>query len=150
MKMTHIAIMKKQWGMIPKILAGEKTIESRWYKTKRPPWNKIKKGEIVYFKNSGEPVTTRATVAKIFQFSDLTPKKVREILEKFGQEDGIAKEKISFYTKLFADKKYCLLIFLEKPKMVKPFQVSKKGFGAMAAWLTGPSLQLFRFSPEHP
>lgn len=129
--------MKKSWGMIPKILSGEKTIESRWYKTRRAPWGKIKVCETVFFKNSGEPVTIKATVVKVFQFLNLTPKRVREILEKFGKEDGISKEKILYFAKLFVDKKYCLLIFLKNPQKVKPFEVNKTGFGAMSAWLSG-------------
>lgn len=28
--MIHIAIMKKEWGFIDKILTGQKIIESRW------------------------------------------------------------------------------------------------------------------------
>ena len=128
--------------MIPKILSGEKTIESRWLKTKRAPWGKVKIGETIYFKNSGEPVTIKAAAAKVFQFEDLTPAKVREILKKFGPEIGVEK---SFY-KLVRDKKYCLLIFLKEPSNVSLFAVSKKGFGAMAGWMTAPSLRLFRSS----
>jgi len=30
--MQHIAIMKKSWRLTEKILAGEKTLETRWYK----------------------------------------------------------------------------------------------------------------------
>lgn len=134
--------MKKSWGMIPKILSGEKTIESRWYQTKRAPWGKIAAGETVYFKNSGEPITVKAKVHKVIKFESLTPKKIREILEKFGDQDGIEKEKISFFAKLFADKKYCLLIFLKDPQKVKPFEINKKGFGAMCAWITSKKLPL--------
>lgn len=54
--MEHIAIMRKSWGLTSKILSREKKIESRWYNSKYPPWNRIKKGEIVWFKDSGEPV----------------------------------------------------------------------------------------------
>jgi len=43
--MDHVAIMKRSWGLIPKILSGEKTIESRWYKKRIPPWNRISKGK---------------------------------------------------------------------------------------------------------
>jgi len=57
--------MRKSWGLLPKILTGEKTIESRWYKNKCSPWGKIKRGDVVYFKNSGEPVTIKAEVSKI-------------------------------------------------------------------------------------
>lgn len=140
--MVHVAYMKKSWEMIPKILAGEKTIESRWYKTKRMPWGKIRPGDTIYFKNSGEPVTAKAKVAKVLQFSDLSVGKIREILEKYGLEVGVD----SSFFETVKDKKYCLLIFITNTRKIRPFSVSKKGFGAMTAWLTGPSLRLFRFS----
>ncbi len=133
--------MKKSWEMIPKILNGEKTIESRWYKTKRAPWGKIAAGETVYFKNSGEPVTIKAKVQKVLKFESLTPKKIKEILKIYGKEDGISEEKISFFAKLFAVKKYCLLIFLKNPQKVKPFEIDKTGFGAMSAWISVQTLQ---------
>lgn len=138
--------MKKSWGMIPKILSGEKTIESRWYETRRAPWGKIETGEIVYFKNSGEPITARAKVSKVMKLDRLNSKRIEEILEKFGKNDGIPPEKISYFAKLFKDKKYCLLIFLSGARQVRPFWVSKAGFGQMTSWLILPSRQLFRFS----
>lgn len=147
--MIHIAYMKKSWGMIPRILNGEKTIESRWYKTKRAPWGKITAGETVYFKNSGESVTVKATVAKVLQFKNLNPEKIRGILEKFGKEDGIEKEKIPFFAKLFTDKKYCILIFLKNPKKVQPFEINKKGFGAMCAWITANKLDRLMLLQHH-
>ena len=47
----HVAIMKKSWGLVEKILAGEKTVESRWYKSKCVPWDRIKPKDIIYFKD---------------------------------------------------------------------------------------------------
>jgi hypothetical protein len=111
--MDHVAIMKKSWGLLPKIISGEKVIESRWYQSKHSPWGTIEKGDAVYFKNSGEPVSVRAGVAKVLSFSDLTPKKVKEILDRYGQDDGIEESKMPDFFKLFKNKKYCLLIFLK-------------------------------------
>ena len=54
--MHHVAIMNKSWNLIPKIISGEKSIESRWYQTKRTPWDKIKAGDKIFFKNSGEAI----------------------------------------------------------------------------------------------
>ena len=122
--------------MTGKILSREKKIESRWYKSKRSPWENINKGDRVYFKNSGEPVSIKAKVKKVISFSDLTPKKVKQILDKYGKDDGIGKEKTPEFYKLFKDKKYCLLIFLENPRKIKPFDINKEGFGNMSAWLT--------------
>jgi len=134
--MEHIAIMKKSWKLTPKILSGDKKIESRWYKFKHQPWNNVRKGEVVYFKDSGEPISIKAEVDKVLQFSDLTPIKVMEILKKYGRADGLAAKDLPGYYRLFRDKKYCLLIFLTNPVRVKPFNVDKKGFGTMASWLS--------------
>lgn len=131
--MDHVAIMRKSWGLLPKILSGEKTIESRWYKNKSAPWGDVNPGDIIYFKNSGELVSVRVRVRKILRFENLTPIKVRELLLKYGKDDGITD--IEKYFQLFKDKKYCLLIFLKKPQQIKPFDIDKHGFGVMVAWM---------------
>lgn len=133
--MEHLAIMKKSWGLTEKILNGEKKIESRWYITKRAPWDNIKKGETVYFKDSGCPVSLKAKVSKVLQFSDLNPSKVKTILNKYGKQDGIEKE-MDYFLNRFKNKKYCILIFIESPKKVKPFSIDKSGFGNMSAWIS--------------
>lgn len=134
--MDHVAIMKKSWGMIDKIISQEKTIESRWYKFKHSPWGKIEAGDMVYFKNSGEMISVRAEVGKVISFIDLTESRIKEIIEEYGERDGIAKGDEDKFIDLFKDKKYCLLVFIKKPEMVTPFMIDKKGFGAMAAWIT--------------
>lgn len=134
--MDHIAIMKKSWGMTDRILRGEKKIESRWYSVKSSPWGRIKSGDTVYFKNSGEPITIRAEVNKVMQFTDLTQQRIRALLRKYGKVDGIEKGKISKFFKLFKNKKYCMLIFLKNSMQIKPFDRDKTGFGTMSAWIT--------------
>lgn len=142
--MDHLAIMKKSWGLLPKIFSGEKKIESRWYKSKHLPWGKIKPGERIFFKNSGEPVSLMAEVEKVLQFASLTPGKVRELLETYGKDDGISPAEIQSFWQRFKDKKYCLLIFLKNPQAVKPFEINKKGFGMMAAWITVENINQIR------
>ena len=134
--MEHLAIMKKSWGLTDKILGGQKKIELRWYSVKYKPWDSIKEGETVYFKDSGEPVRIKAEVSKVMQFADLTPNKVKEILDEYGKDDGIEQEKIPDFFERFKDKKYCMLIFLKNPIKIKSFTIDKTGFGAMSAWIT--------------
>jgi len=133
--MDHLAIMKKSWGLTGKILSGEKKIESRWYMAKYAPWDRIKSGDFVYFKDSGEPVTIKAEVSDVKQFSGLTPKKVKEILQRYGKADGLGIGKLPEFLRLFKNKKYCLLIFLKNSVPVKPFKVNKKGYGIMSSWI---------------
>lgn len=134
--MDHLAIMKKSWGLTRKILSGEKRVESRWYKSRYPPWGRIKAGDSVYFKDSGEPVRIVAEVEKVVQFSDLTPNRVREILDEYGELDGIEKPDVPRFFEIFKDKNYCVLVFLKNARGTEPFDVDKSGFGAMSAWIS--------------
>ena len=140
--MDHIAIMKKSWGLTQKILSGQKKIESRWYKSKIAPWNKIKQGEIVYFKDSGMPVTIKAEVDKVMQFSNLTSDKVKELLKVYGADIGI--HNISDDLDFLKDKKYCILIFLKNPQKITPFSIYKAGFGLMSAWISVGDVRMVR------
>lgn len=132
--MQHVAIMKKRWNMIPKIVSGEKTVESRWYKNKSAPWGKIAPGDTIYFKNSGEKVIARAKVSRVLQFSLESQKEAQSVVEKYGKKIGLAK--IGQYVAKKCPR-YCILVFLEKAKLVsKPFTIDKRGFGSAAAWIT--------------
>ena len=134
--MDHIAIMKKSWGLTQKILTGQKKIESRWYDTKRSPWDKIRAGDAVYFKDSGEPVSVKAEVEKVIQLSNLNPALVKEILLKYGKNNGLGVDGIPGFFEIVKNKKCCILVFLENPQRIEPFDIDKSGFGMMCAWIS--------------
>lgn len=132
--MEHLAIMRRSLGYLEKIVKGSKTIESRWYNSKKAPWDRIKKGETIYFKNSGCPVTVETKVNGVLQFSDLNPGKIREILDDYGSRLGI--DDVNGFFETVKDKKYCILVFLEQVQEIKPFSVDKTGYGMMSAWIS--------------
>lgn len=140
MRMQHIAIMRKSWGFTDKILSGDKTIESRWYKTKRAPWGKIQPNDTVYFKNSGEPIKLRAGVDSVLQFENLTPVRIKEILARYGLQIGIGPAEIPKFYELFKNKRYCILVFLKNATSIKPFEINKSGYGNMSAWIAVSSI----------
>lgn len=133
--MDHVAIMRESWGLIPKILDGRKKIESRWGINKCAPWGKVKVGDKVYFKNSGEPVCAVAKVSRIREFANLNPQKVEKILRKYGGADGIAVTDLERTIWWAKKKRFCTLIYLENPRLVRPFNIDKVGFGSAVAWL---------------
>ncbi len=141
--MDHVAIMKKSWNLIPKILKGSKKVESRWYKVRACPWNKVKKGDTLYFKNSGESVTVKSKVTRVNQYEVQDKGKAREILEKHKKDLGIEKipEELSEYIK---GKKYAILVSFDSVSKVRPFGINKKGFGTQAAWLTIKNIKEIR------
>lgn len=138
--MDHVAIMYPQWGLLPRILSGEKVVESRWYKRRYAPWNRIHAGDRVYFKDAGKPVTLVAEVNRVLQFANLTLDKIIEILHQYGREDGLRIDDIPKFIELFKNKKYCILVFLINPREIEPFNINKKGFGMGNAWLIVDSI----------
>ena len=142
--MNHLAIMNKKKKFIEMILSGEKTIESRWYVNKISPWNKIRKGETVWFKDSGEKVTAKAKVSNVIQFDNLTPSKILEILKLYGKEIGFKEDKYEEWIKSCSNKHYCILVFLSNPKSVEPFEIDKTGFGISSAWISIENINKLR------
>ena len=133
--MYHVAVMKKSLGFIPAILFGTKTIESRWYVSRRAPWGKVTVGDVIYFKNVGELVSLKACVGRVEQY-DLRPGDAQRILEKYGTRIGFSQKQIAELSREYKTKKYCVLIFLEEVGTVPAFNIEKKGLGAMSAWMT--------------
>ncbi|MBW3004549.1 ASCH domain-containing protein [Candidatus Woesearchaeota archaeon] len=131
--MHHLAILSKKWKLLDLILNGQKTIESRWYQTRRTPWDNIKKGDTIFLKNSGEPVTAKAEVSKVLQF-DLKQTTPEQILKIYGKRICINS------SKGLENKNYCILIFLKNPKRIPPFNINKSGYGNMSAWITVPNI----------
>ncbi|HLC51839.1 MAG TPA: ASCH domain-containing protein [Candidatus Nanoarchaeia archaeon] len=130
--MDHVAILSKKTKWLSKIISGEKTIESRWYRFKKTPYDVIKKDDIVYFKESGEPVTTVSDVSKVLFFENLDQEKIIKILKQYGTGIGV----LVSYASMLKSKNYCTLIFLKNVKEIEPFQVNKTGFGMMSAWIS--------------
>ncbi|OGY42969.1 MAG: hypothetical protein A2729_05010 [Candidatus Buchananbacteria bacterium RIFCSPHIGHO2_01_FULL_39_14] len=144
--MHHIAFMKKSWNLIPKILAGEKTIESRWYVNKITPWDNIKEDDTIYFKNGGEPITATAQVEKVLQFEHYTKSQLKNILKTYGGNPGICFPNINQSFQILKQKNYCILIFLKNQKPIEPFHINKTGFGNACAWISVEDIEKIKIS----
>lgn len=130
----HVAILAKKRKLLAKILSGEKTIESRWYVSKTAPWDRIRAGEIVYFKESGDSVSIKAEVAKVLQFY-LPDTDVSKLLGDYGKDIAIPKNEFAWWVEWCKQRKYCILIFLKNVEQIEPFDIDKSGFGLMSAWI---------------
>jgi len=138
--LDHLAILSKKGDWLAKILSGEKTIESRWYKHKKGPYGTIKAGDTIYFKESGEPVTAKARVEKALFFADLYPATIQKILDDYGKQICLQNYTLEAYKRT----NYVTLVFLVDVKAIEPFKINKKGYGLMAAWITVDSIDRIR------
>ena len=122
---------------IPEIRAK---INSAYY------WGKVKPEDTIYFKNAGEPIIAKAKVSKIKEFENLDSKNVREILEKYGGNDGISIINLESTILWAKEKRYCTLIYLKNPQTVKPFNIDKRGFGTGAAWICVEKINMIKIT----
>lgn len=86
----HVAIVHP-W-VIDALLTGQKTIESRFSRDKRPPFGRIKKGHCVYFRATGGGYEARARASRVQCLEDLTPRLVDQIAaehrDRIGGDDA--------------------------------------------------------------
>lgn len=130
--MEHLAILAKKNKLLKKILSGEKTIESRWYKFKKTPYKNISVNDNVYFKESGSPVIAKARVSNVLFFENLNEEKIKEILKKYGKSICVPLS----YAESLVGKKFCTLVFIDSVQSIEPFDIDKTGYGLMAAWIS--------------
>ncbi len=138
--MDHVAILSTKLPWLQRIVAGEKTIESRWYQSRRSPWQQIAVGDTVYFKNSGELITAKATVesATFYRLGeDVTS---AQLLDRFSKELGLLQAERSAFAQQIASAKYAIFVGLTQVMEIPAFAIDKKGFGAMSAWITVPDI----------
>jgi len=135
--MHHLAIMNPKRKLIPKILSGEKKIESRRYLMKVAPRDKVHPGDIIYFKDAGKPVTLKAEVEKVLQYDHYSDQQLQEIITKYWWPWGIAFHgSLTWAYTRAKPKKYCILMFLKNPQKIKPFAIDKKWYWSACAWIT--------------
>ena len=129
--MDHIAIMKKGLGSIEDIVAGIKGIESRWMKRKIVPWDKVRDGDTIYFKYSGQPIIARARVRVVQQF-ELNDEVRRRVIEEYGGRGRINLRDKNPDSEFYRTKNYCVLVSLVEAVNVEPVEITLRAYGS--AW----------------
>lgn len=122
----HLAILHK--GVIDAILAGQKTIESRFSEKKIAPFGVIGVGDLIFMKEPGGDIIGQFRVRKVFNYEGLTEKDVTKIFADFGKEISWGKEeeeKAFFESK--KSSKYGTLIFIgESERLITSPVIFKK------------------------
>lgn len=149
--MHHIAILKKSCvkkgdSLLADILEGKKTVESRWYINKVAPWNQIKAGDEVYFKESGSSIKVKTVVSKVTQYENLDPVKIKKIINEYGSKiaPSSTQKELDIWSQGLNKKRYCILIFLANIEKVEPFEIDKTGFGSACAWMATQDINRLR------
>jgi predicted transcriptional regulator len=128
--------MKKEWNLTQKIIEGIKTVESRWYKFRIAPWNKIHLGDTIYFKDTGSCVSVKASVTKVEQHEIVDNIQAVELMSKNALADLGTTDLSNSIRDYIKDKKYAIFIHINNVEKITPFDIDKTGFGMQCAWLS--------------
>jgi hypothetical protein len=120
----HLAILKKPY--LDAMFDGRKTIESRFWKSKRPAFGLIRPGDTLFLKLSSGPVCGVATVDAVKLFENLTPKQIAEIKEQYNGYILGTDE----YWRSKTDCTFGFLVWLKDIRTIKPMRINKKDWRA--------------------
>lgn len=76
----HLVVMREPY--LGRVLAGTKTIESRFLRVRAAPYGVVAPGERLLLKRAGGPVVAEATAAAVRQYADLTPDQIDALLKE--------------------------------------------------------------------
>ncbi len=120
MRNYHLVILKKPY--LDAILAGRKTIESRFTRGRHSFISQVRQGDLLFLKVSSGPVCGQASISAVRHFEDLTPAKVAEIKRQYNEHILGGEE----YWQSKAESRFGFLAWLEDVRPVKPTMIAKK------------------------
>jgi len=124
MRNHHLVILKKPY--LEAIIEGQKRVESRFTKTRRPHFGQIYPGDEIFLKLSSGPVCATATAAAVKYFENLTPKQILQLKQRYNHlicgSDNYWQSK--------AGCKFGFLVWLESVRAIKPICISKRDWRA--------------------
>jgi len=123
---SHLVILKKPY--LELILSGEKTIELRLTRGRRPVCGRVSSGDRLLLKASAGPVCGRATVEDVEYYSDLTPERIAGIRSDYGNRIG-GDDTI---WESMMDCRSGFLVRLTGVRRIAPIRIDKKD---MRAWV---------------
>jgi ASC-1-like (ASCH) protein len=124
MRNRHLVILKKPY--LKAVIEGQKKVESRFTKTRRPHFGQIYPGDEIFLKLSSGPVCATATAAAVKYFENLTPKQILQLKQQYNHlicgSDNYWQSKTSC--------KFGFLVWLESVRAIKPVYISKRDWRA--------------------
>jgi hypothetical protein len=115
----HLAIFTQP--LFQFIIDGKKTVESRFSITRCAPYSQVKKGDVVFAKESGGPVKAIAEVGNVW-FYELDDDELGVIKTRFGRMLCVNDE----FWRSKATCSYATLMCFSKVRPIEPVECEKK------------------------
>lgn len=117
---VHLAIATRPY--LEKILAGRKTIESRFAKVRCAPFGIIAPGDTILFKLPGGCIRAAASVRAVQFYGPLDPGGIRALMKENARELSLDDS----FQRRKQESKYATLIFISDALRLPPIPVEKR------------------------
>lgn len=124
---VHLAILNQPYLSL--VLDEKKTIESRFSRDRRAPYNRVTPGDIIILKESSGYVQGMCKVVDA-RFYELSPGIIEEIKRKHREQLCIADE--AYWKENIEPKKFGSLLWVSNVVHVDPFKFKQRG---QQAWI---------------
>jgi hypothetical protein len=120
----HLVILKKLY--LDLILVGEKTIELRLTRARRPTGGRVQAEDRLFLKQSGGPVCGLATVRQVEYYEGLTPERIRQIQRRYNDQIRGA----DAIWEILMDRRSGFLVWLTDVRRIEPIRIVKPDWRA--------------------
>ena len=127
---VHLAVGEPK--MVELILAGKKTIETRFSETRQPPFGSVEAGDIIILKKSGGPIVGIARAARATFYSHLDGGQVRALRAEFND---LVQADDEFWARK-SEARYATFIYLGEVTKVEPCYICKRDRRAWVVYQT--------------
>jgi len=132
----HLAILKRPY--LEAILAGRKTIESRFTRTRRGAFGEVEAGDTLFLKESSGPVRATAGVCGVKSFANLTAQKMARLEAEYNHLVCGDDE----YWQGRRNCRFGVLVWLEDVHLIEPVWIAKKDWRAWVVLTEGEDFGL--------
>lgn len=115
----HLAILTEPY--LERVLNRVKTIESRFSKPQTVPFRQVKRGDVIFLKQSAGPVRAIALVSDVQFYGPLQRGEPEKIMEKYSE--GLALDES--FKEAKRESRFGTLIFLNEVLATQPFRIQK-------------------------
>lgn len=122
----HLAILAKRY--LQAILSGQKTVESRFTRTRRAPFGRISPEDKIFLKLVSGPVCATAAVSKVKFFENLTHGQIIKIKKQYNNYICGSDN----YWQSIRNCRFGCLIWLKDVQEINPMRINKRDWRAWA------------------
>lgn len=134
--MHHVVLLKKRWRHMEQLLIGTKTAEARWTTRMKDPWDQVKYGDWLFFRENKGPILAKARVLHIKQYKLKWDKQAQDLLtENQAFLLGTSPRTLDLLNTVLG-KKYCLIVYFMGVKSVRPFNIDTSAYPKNSNWIT--------------